>query len=92
MVKNQHCCRVPLSSIGVLGEERDGNINGAQLLGRELLLAWSWKGGGQKLELKVQHRVRICLTHLHSLWAILGLKDRFMISNLGAFQNHDMSS
>ena len=28
----------------MLGRERDGNINGAQLLGRELLLGWSWGG------------------------------------------------
>ena len=60
MVKNQHCCRVPASSSGVLGREWDGNINGAQLQGRELLLGWSW--GGQRQELEVSHWARIRLT------------------------------
>ena len=36
-------------------EERAGNINGAQLLGRELLLGWSWGG------VKVPHTLDPCV-------------------------------
>ena len=70
--------KIVLSSIVRLlcvGEEaRAGNINGAQLLGRELLLGWSWGGsksttsGEDTLDPCVNTFLKwICLVHTHCL-------------------------